>query len=221
VTSDGAVRHVEKLAARAEETDPTGADWLLDDAATPSSTFGGTVGGATGIWLYGLWHLNGQTVTVVASGYDCGDFPVANGQCFVPFGDGVQNLHTQAFSATASYIVGFTYTSQGQLLRPMSAQDTGAAVEGFAKTRRTQMYGAQVVRSAGAAIGTTFTKLRAIVYKFLGGKPYDPLTLFSGIKQDTIEDTGGPFDSQISWQITRPVPHTVVALGGFIHTQDR
>ena len=66
---------------------------VLDDAVVPSSftssntaVTGGAYGGVT---LNGLWHLNDERVTVTWVGADLGDYVVANGSVFVPYGDSV------------------------------------------------------------------------------------------------------------------------------------
>jgi hypothetical protein len=45
--------------------------------------------------------------------------------------------------------------------------------------------------------------------------------LYSGLLWDTVDDDGTGFDGQLCWQITRPYPASIQAIGGFIKTQDR
>jgi hypothetical protein len=137
-------------------------------------------------------------------------------------------LGTVFFGATTSTqrdtipaVVGFTYTTQGQLLRPAAREDTGSANgPGFGKTKRNHMFAVQLQDSQGVSFGTDFTKLHTAAFKTKGGTAYTPAQLFSGIYWNTI-DSDYNFDSQLCWQVTRPYPCTVTALGGFINTQDR
>jgi hypothetical protein len=48
----------------------------------------------------------------------------------------------------------------------------------------------------------------------------DNTQLYSGVKTDNL-DGDYEYDNGVAWQITRPVPGTMVALQGFLHTQDR
>ena len=120
-------------------------------------------------------------------------------------------------------VVGFTYTTQGQLLRQLSPQEAGAANgPALGKTRRQHMIGLLLSACIYGTLlfGTSFSKLRGAYFKSPGANPLSTLTLFGGVFWDTLEDNY-TFDSQFCWQITRPVPGTVCAVEGFIHTQDR
>lgn len=228
VTNDPAtnIRHVEMMADIFEETDDYQNAWLLDDAVIPASY---TVG-ATSLTINGLSHLNGETVTVFAAGLDCGDFAVAAGAVTVPFGDGISagtggGLFTEAFvtsfpSLAMPLVVGFTYTSDGQLLRPVSPAESGArAGPGFGKKRRNHYYVLQVVQTGGMSIGTDFTKLDPVAFKSDTQTSYPLPQLYTGVHRDQIRDDYS-FDGQICWRITRPVPALVAAVGGMIMTQD-
>jgi hypothetical protein len=119
------------------------------------------------------------------------------------------------------FVVGYTFTSQGQLLRAIEPQQAGAANgPALGKTRRAQMYGALLCNAQGVQIGTNFTTMHAIPLKSPGGNPYTLLQLFSGVVWDTLEDQYS-FDSQPAWQVTRPYPCTLLSLEAFLQTQDR
>lgn len=47
----------------------------------------GTAPNFTGLTIYGLWHLNGQTVQPFLGGLDLGDYTVANGSISITFAD--------------------------------------------------------------------------------------------------------------------------------------
>lgn len=226
------IRHIEVLTDSIDEQTPLSAAWFLDDAVTPSSfvqtdtpSGGAPYGGMT---LNGLWHLNGQTVTVFAGGLDCGDFAIANGSCFIPYGDSISagtggGLFTAAFVAsftTFPIVVGFTFTSQGQLVRPVGQAETGARNgPGFGKIRRNHRYSMQIVNSLGMSIGADFSKMFPLKF-MVDGAPLAALAMFSGIQQDSLDDDYG-YDGMICWQISRPYPGNVVAIGGNISTQDQ
>ena len=229
--SNSGVYHVEILQDLAEETTALAAYWLLDDATAPATTSTSNSSPAPygGLTINGLWHLNGKTVTVWASGLDCGDFTVASGSITVPYGDGVSagtanGLFTAAFAATATVVVGFTFTSQGQLVRPNHPQETGSrSGPGFGKLRRQAWYAIQVYSSVGGVdggIGTDFSKLDPVVFKALNGQSYSALQPFTGIWRAVLRDTES-LDSMIAWQVTRPRPWNVTALGGLaVETKD-
>lgn len=121
--------------------------------------------------------------------------------------------------------VGFTFTSQGQLLRPVSPQESGARNgPAFGKTRRNHRYAIAVANAAGLKVGSDLSEtLRPVKFKSNSGKGALLLSgaiLYTGEHSDTVE---GDYDlnGMLCWQSTRPLPATVTALGGFLQTQDR
>lgn len=246
VTNDASgVRHVELMTNIFTETDDIANAWFLDDAVRPPSTSTTSVASVDapygGLTINGLWHLNGKTVQVSVAGLDCGqtefgnpiaDFVVSNGSITVPYGDGIsagsgEGLFTAAFAAaavaTGQIVVGFTYNSDGQLLRPAMPADSGARNgPAFCKTRRQHRYAVQVVNTAALSIGTTFTSLDPIPFKSenQSGERMPPLQTFTGVYADTIEDDYS-LDSMLAWRISRPLPAMLAAIGGFIQTQDQ
>lgn len=130
---------------------------------------------------------------------------------------------TQVNSVQTAAIVGYTYTSQGQLLRPVDPRDAGSGNgPGFAKTKRSHMFGALIAGAINAAVsfGTAFASLIPATFRQPNETPYDSETLFSGTHWDTFNDTYS-LDSQPCWQVTRPQPFNLTAMGAFLHTQDR
>lgn len=232
VTTDAnGTRHVEKLATQFEEDDDLTDAWLLDDAIVPTSTQASVVPATDapygGLTVNGLWPLNGKTVTVFAGGLDCGDFLVASGSIFMPFGDSISagtgsGLFTAALVDTGiSIVAGFTYTSRGQIVRPNAPQEAGTRNgPAFGKKRRTQRFAALLANSAGISFGTDFASMRPALFKSGGGISYTPLQTFSGVYWDSLTDDYS-FDSMLAWQITRPYPAIVAAIGGMLHTQDQ
>lgn len=240
VTSDASVRHIEVLTDILEEGSAFTDAAYLDDAITPSSTTTSNVAPAPygGLTLNGLWAHNGKTVTAWLGGLDCGDYVVTNGSITVPYGDGVSGgtangLFTAAFVTTGitkgevkfvgamPMLVGFTFTSQGQIVRPNSREETGARNgPGFGKKRRTQAYAIEVEGTQAVSIGTNFAKLRPALFKFDNGIAYRVDQPFNGIHWDQLGDESS-FDSMLCWQVTRPYPCNLNTIGGFIQTQDQ
>jgi hypothetical protein len=240
------IYHVELLTDTMDELTPLAQAWFLDDAVNPSSTSTSSapVAGAPygGLTINGLWHLNGKTAQVFAGGVDCGDrgpgtigftdFTVANGSIFVPYGDGLgagsgRGLFTAPFAAglpLTQIVVGFTFASQGQLVRPIMPAETGARNgPALAKMRRTHRSGALLSNTLGISFGTTFTASGQLAARFtLADRQTNipPLTTFSGVFEAPIFDQYS-YDSMICWQVTRPWPATVVAIAGNLQTQDQ
>lgn len=134
-------------------------------------------------------------------------------------------LDGRATSASRQYRVpasiGLTYTSKGQLLPPNYGYDAGARNgPAFGKKRRTHWYAAKLHRTQAISFGTDFGVLRPAPLMTPGGTPTVAPTLFSDTISTTIDDDYS-FKSQIAWEITRPYPAMIVALGGYIETQDK
>jgi hypothetical protein len=118
--------------------------------------------------------------------------------------------------------VGFTYTSDGQIVRSNAPQETGARNgPGFMKLRRTNWFGFQVEGAVAGSIsfGTDFSSLRPTNFKSKGGKAYNVLQQFDGIYRDAGNDSDS-FDSMLSWRMTRSYPANIVAVGGALETKD-
>jgi hypothetical protein len=233
---DSGFRQVEVLTNIFDEDDDLYDARFVDGGIVPSSA--ATV--STSIRFYGLWALNGKTVTVWAAGLDCGDYVVTNGYLDVPLGAAGGLFTTRwltQLSATGEdfadlavavdggnqtipAIIGFTYTSRGQVLRPVAQDATGAALgPAFAKIRRAAHAAALMHQSQGVSFGTSFDALRPALFRTKGDRPYSPTELYSDLFWGTIEDAY-TFDSQFSWEVTRPYPLTITAIGGDLTTQN-
>lgn len=206
-----------------------------------------------GLQLNGLWPLNGETVTAWLGGLDCGDYTVSNGSISVPYGDGVpggfgtfptatnrydQGLFTSTFvstgitangvtmwTGTMPMLVGFSFTSRGQLLRPITPADTGARNgPAFAKLARDHYITLQVEGAVGGdgglKLGTDFSTLEPAVFK----ADDDSTSLnvdqqFSGVFRDQFE-CDYTFDARPAWEISRPQICNVQAIGAARETAD-
>lgn len=237
------VRHVEVITDTLDELAEMADWWFLDDAVNPSSVVltqtasaGAPYGGMT---VNGLWHLNGKTIQVFAAGLDCGDQGdlktivdpvVTNGSCFVPFGDGIsagsgQGQFTYSFASTLpldQIVVGFTYNSDGQIVRRIEPADTGAR-SGLALglKRRTHRYTALMTNTKGISFGEDFNHLNPALLKEADGiTPIVTLATFTGVHQDTL-DCDSNYDAMLAWRVSRPYQATISAVAGNIETQDQ
>ncbi len=218
------IRHVEVLGDLFDEGAAITTANFVDNSLVPI-----VVLTSTGVILSGLTLHNGKKVSVLAGGLDVGDFTVSNGFITVPFGLGIDNTGADQFTLTYfnsitpfPILVGFTYTSQGQIVRPATEKESGARMgSALAKIRRTQWWGALFVDvGPGLKMGGDFNHLRTVYPKTVGGKPLPVTQLLQGIDTVPLDDTYS-FDGMVCWQITRPIPCTIAAIGEFLHTQDK
>ena len=243
VTNDPAtgIRHVELMQSMFEVNADIKDGWFCDDAVTPS---GGVISGTT-LTLNGLWHLNGKTVTALVGGLDAGDYTVANGSIGVAIDadplnpDKLSSAYLTSITSASAYgarampvlkgsvvltvpcVVGFSYTSQGQILRPDTVDQTKSPTgPALAKPRRIHQFGALLQGTQGISFGTSFSKLRALQLKSPGGKAYTALQLFSGVVWETLDSTYD-FDNMLCWQVSRPYPAAVASVSGFMNTSER
>jgi len=178
---------------------------------------------------------------VFAGGLDCGDpgegkaysdFLVTNGSVTVPYGDGTsvgagRGLFTAAFAAGLSLsqiVVGYTYDSEGQTVRPITPADSGARNgPAFAKLTRGHRFGMKLVNTLGLSVGGDLNKpmFACRFTKGDGVTNIDALTTFTGIHQDALRDDYGYEGGCLAWRVSRPFPANVVAVGNNLMTQDQ
>lgn len=221
---DTGIRHVETMTNLFDESGTMASAWFVDDAIVPSFTQNVTIGGVPSFQLSGLWPLNGYTVSVWAGGLDCGDALVTNGQCAVPFGGSFTAAYVAAYPGTMPVLAGFTYTSDGQILRPGTQVESGSRNgPALGKVGREHGCAFLLSKTQGISVGTDFTlpkQLRPAKLRTVGDTPIPLTQLYSGVYWDSMDDAYG-LTSMICWRITRPYPATVVSLAGFVHTQDK
>lgn len=220
------IYHVEQISDLFQEGSQKSKAWFVDAGVFPSSAQLTSVGGVPVYQLNGLWHLNGYTATAYIGGLDCGDFPVVNGTMNVTL-EQPQSLltalqiQTWQNSGGVDIAVGFNFTSQGQIVRPATAQESGARNgPALGKVRRSHLGSLLFQDAAGVSIGTDFSTMNPCLFKSPGGSVnLTPFQMFSGVYKSTIKDSN-TFDSQPCWQISRPLPCTVVAVQAFLDTED-
>jgi hypothetical protein len=112
-------------------------------------------------------------------------------------------------------VAGFTYTSQGQMLRASTDQDMRSPQgQGLAVTRRSHLFGMLVNQALELSVGTSFTNLNKVKFVSEGNKQFINNVPFSGVCRPTLND-GYSFDSMPCWQVTRPYPLAIAAAGPF------
>ncbi len=233
------VRYFELMRPLFDEKDPLTSAWFVDCGIVPVA--GRTVLGGNSLRFYGLHPLEGKIVTAHIGGLDCGDYVVGGGYIDVPYGSAEGELTYKYLSGLVTSgadfgdmacsidndaliipaVIGFTYTSDGQGLRPIASADTGAqAGPGFAKLKRAASFGVLVQNAVKVSFGTSFNRMRPGLFRTKGQKPYTVTQPFSGIYWNALEDEYS-FDSQFCWRITRPYPFSMMAFGMFEKTEDR
>lgn len=240
------VRHVTLMESMFDVNTPITSGFFVDDGIVPSGgviTYNAAL--AYSLTLNGLWRHNGKTVAVVVGGLDVGDFTVANGSVTVPIDSDPLNpasltsaylasitsttaygtLATQIQKANTVYtvpcMVGYSYVSQGQLVRPDTQEQSRSPTgPGLAKPSRIYQFGALLSGTQGISFGTDFAKMHAAQFKTGSGKAYTALQLFSGVYWDSMEDSYS-FDSMMAWQIYRPYPAAVCSIAGFMEQVER
>lgn len=121
------------------------------------------------------------------------------------------------------FILGYTYNSDAQIVRPVAEQETGARNgPALAKTRRLHQYGALMTSTQGVSFGTAFdaTSLYSAALAGPTGTALPLNTLFSGVFWDTLQDDY-TYDGMLCWRVSRPYPANIQTVSGFLHTQDR
>ncbi len=155
---------------------------------------------------------------------------VANGSITIPYGDSIsagpgRGLFTAAFAAglpLSQIVVGFTYNSDGQLVRPISPADSGArSGPAFGKLTRQHRYAFKLVNTLGLQVGGTFANLKPVNTKANGnGAALPELITFTGISADSLVDDPN-YDNAICWRVARPFPANIVAVGCNLSTADQ
>ncbi len=199
------------------------------------------------IQFYGFWYLAGQTVSAQIAGLDCGDYVVdtTTGSIIVPFGSDIGGLMTGAYLAslptfvgeqgvtfsftlnnvlttvTVPVVIGLAYTTQGQRLRPATAEDIKSPVgAALGKLRRSEIATVLLSNTIGLSVGTEFTDLQAMVLPGSDGETPLPATeMFTGVVKINLTDDH-TYDSMFCWEVTRPWPCTVCATSSWLHAEE-
>lgn len=209
----------------------------------------------TAITIWGLWTAIGKTVSVFLAGLDCGDFVVqTDGSVVVPYQSDQDKLLTasylQSISSTTAYgnktvildvtiggvltrvyvpcVIGFTYTSTGETLRPMAQSELKTAQgPAFGLIREVNQTGLLFQNTIGGANGlnirsgpnSTWFPTRFRTAGDVTALNYT--NMFSGMYWDVADGPAGDLDGVLSWRMTRPFPATVSAISFQVTTGER
>lgn len=195
------------------DTVPTADTFTIKSAAYPystvdSSAFGTYISGGEVreyvSTISGLWHLEGESVSIFADGAAQPDATVANGAV---------TLDTPG--ATVS--IGYGYNSDGQLLRIEAGAADGTAL---GKNRRTHRCGFLLHRTLGLKVGTSFDNLKEQTFRVSSDPMSRGVPLFSGVlSTEIVADTD--FDNLICWRQSQPTPGMILAVMPQMEVQDR
>jgi hypothetical protein len=190
------VRHVEYITQ------------LFDNSMTQSQMFfvdaGLTYSGAPATVIGGMWHLEGETVSVLADGAVLPDKVVSSG--------------TVTLLVPASTVnLGYSYNSDGSMLRIEAGAADGVAL---GKLRRAHRVSFLFDRTLGFKFGRDFNNLNEMIFRTTGDDLGVAPPLFTGVKSEAI-DMGYDYDNFICWRQSQPTAGTILAIMPQMETQDR
>jgi hypothetical protein len=154
--------------------------------------------------ISGLWHLEGQSVTILGDGAVQSNKTVTNGSV------------TLATRATTIHF-GLGYNSDVQMLRLEAGSADGSSL---GKIRRIHRVAFLVNRSLGLKLGTDFDNLDEVTFRTSETPSSRPPELFTGILTKELE-AGPDEDNQICWRTDQPLPSMILAVVPNLETQDR
>lgn len=151
----------------------------------------------------GLWHLEGQTVAVLADGATVTPAIVTNGKITLPV-------------AASVVQVGLSYVSEADTL-PVPA----ATVDGSPqlKIRRIHRIGFFLLDTLGLRYGPVGGSLTQVLTRVFGELYGDPPGLFSGVYRERLE---ADYDrlGRVHWEISDPTPAVVLAVAQQLEVAD-
>ncbi len=201
-----------------------------------------------GVTFSGLQQLPGSLVRAWVAGLDCGTYTVAvNGTIFVPFYADPNGLfepgYLNAVSVQGGYgdaemaltitngagdsvtvyvpvVIGYAFSSQGQMLRPATADQTKSPQgPALGKTRRNHRFAVLLSKTQGIAFGTDLNNTTAAPLRDSTDGETTADTLFNGVHRGEMEDSYS-FDGALCWRIDGPHPAVVCAISGFLETEE-
>lgn len=179
----------------------------LDGVNVDSTSFATFVGGNVRkrvSTISGLWHLEGQTVSVYADGAEQSQKTVSGGSI---------TLATSAGTVT----IGRSYNSDIQQLRLDAGAADGTAI---GKTRRTHRASVMVHRTQGLTVGLDFDTMDEFQRRSVDDLMSQAPALFSGIISDVVT---APYstEDQLCFRMSGPYPGCLLAIMPQLITQDR
>lgn len=145
--------------------------------------------------IYGLWHLNGKTVSALGDGADLGDYVVVNGQ--ITLSEAVTTVH-----------VGLPFTSRLQTL-PLAVENVAALGQGSPKN--ISKVHLKVRNTTEFEIGPDFTRMNAPPMRDVTVPYGSPPGLFTGEVSIDVAPSWG-VDGAICVRQSRPLPLTILSM---------
>lgn len=191
------VRMVEYLQKPWEKDDDPTLPQYLDSSLTYNGSAVST--------LTGLYHLRGETVSVVIDGGVHPDVMVSP--------TGTIELNTPAEHA----VVGYSYNSDVELL-PFDAGSADGTAQG--KIQRKHHVAVRLYESLGLLVGPSFSKLRLVTFRKPGDGSGIRTPLFNGIK--LIDGWQGDYSTEdrICLRFAGPLPGTILGVIARQSTED-
>jgi len=198
-----AVRHVEYMTRLWERGDAQEDAFFVDG--------GLTYDGAATSTIRGLYHLAGETVSVLADGAAHPDVTISS-------------LGVATLNYTASVVqIGYPYNSDGQALRPEAGAAQGTAQGKIMRSHRVFF---RLHDTLGLAVGASFNtsgygKLTALNFRTSGHAMDAAVPLFSGDKGDFSWEGSYTTENYVCWRVSQPFPATILAIMPDLDTQER
>jgi hypothetical protein len=152
----------------------------------------------------GLFHLEGQTVSILSDGAPQNTQVVTKGKITL-------------VQPAAVVTIGLGYNSDIKLLRTEAGAADGVAL---GKTRRIHRVGMLLYRTLGIRFGMDFDSLSPVEFRKISDLYGVATPLYSGIISEEIE-AEYDFENQLCIRVSDPVPATIVAVMPQLETQDR
>jgi len=193
----GTKRYIEYMTKLWEEGDNQEDAFFVDCGLTYDSTPTTTISG--------IYHLAGETVSILADGATHPDKTVSA-------------TGTITLDRSASVVqVGYMYNSDGQTLRLEAGAADGTSQ---GKNQRIHRVIFRLHESLGLKVGRDFDNLQVVTFRTGSDLTAQAVPLFSGDKEVSWEGAYSS-DNHICWRFYQPLPGTVLAIMPQLVTQDR
>lgn len=164
-----------------------------------------TYSGAAASVISGLWHLNGETVTILADGAAHPSRVVTNGK--VTLNRAATKVH-----------VGLYSNADIELLRQEAGAQDGTAQ---GKTQRIHSFVVRFDATVGGKYGPDFDNLDEMIFRTNDDETGGPIALFTGDSERTALDGKYSSNARICLRQHLPLPSTIVGVYPHLVTQDR
>jgi hypothetical protein len=154
--------------------------------------------------ITGLFHLEGETVSILGDGAVQPSKTVTNGK--ITLSEAAGRVH-----------VGYGFNSDAQMVRLEAGASNGTSI---GKIRRTHRAGFMLHRSLGLKIGLSFDELTTLTFRTGSNPGSRAPELFSGILVENLE-ANYDYDNQICWRQDQPLPSVILAVMPDLVTQER